>query len=162
MNQIYIFFRFLIFSQQCKKKLFFPKMQEEILMKVKQLIQNNQWVCSDIAIHNWCNKLSNQIHDRFQMYEVIHYLTLEQIENCKVVLNPDKDFIANLFKSYDPTIHSVLQDPSVTFQRELKSTQCPKCGKHNTLSCQVQKRAIDEPGRVEYTCYDCKNQWITD
>ncbi len=140
-------------------------MEHHAFVQVCEMVQQKQWNCTQENIRCWTSKLARQVNDTFQLNEVIHFVTEQQLNSNTIVLNPDRAMMAELFKNKISDVHHKLQDPSVTFEKDLKCTQCPRCKKFNTLSVQSQRRSIDEPGRVDYQCLDCpdtKNRWHTD
>jgi DNA-directed RNA polymerase subunit M/transcription elongation factor TFIIS len=136
-------------------------MEQTAFLQVCEIVEKNKWNCNETDIRFWVSKLARQVNDVFQLNEVIHFVTEEQINTHTIVLNPDRAMMASLFKNKISPLHHQLQDPSVTFEKDLKNTQCQRCKKFNTLSIQSQKRAIDEPGRNDYQCLDCKHRWFT-
>jgi DNA-directed RNA polymerase subunit M/transcription elongation factor TFIIS len=134
-------------------------MEQTALVQICEMVHKKKWNCNESNIRGWVAKLVRQINDVFQLNEVIHFVTEEQINNNVIVLNPDRAMIAVLFKNI-MNVSQKFQDPNVTFGKDLKNTQCPKCKGFNTLSVQAQTRAIDEPGRWDYECLDpCRHRW---
>jgi DNA-directed RNA polymerase subunit M/transcription elongation factor TFIIS len=111
-------------------------------------------------INDWVIKVLNKVNDRFQLEEVIYFVTAEEILKGIVNLNPDRSSMIQQFHSVTVSENSSLQTPEETFGKRLLSPQCIKCKGYNTISMQRQARSIDEPGRTDFQCLDrCGHAW---
>ena len=134
----------------------------DLVSKVTKLANDKNWHVSSEVISKWCTRIQQKVDD-FQMTEILHYLTKEQLESHKIdneILNPDKAYTRKLFEE-SPEDVKKFQEPSVTFQQEATAFKCPKCHEKKGSPMQEQKRASDEPGRIIYICRGCEHQWMT-
>lgn len=126
------------------------------------LIVTRKWVVDTRTKDKWLERLRPLKVDRFQVEEVLHFLTLEQLTHNVVNLNPDKDYVHGLFANKPIIVNTHLQSPSVTFNTEKTGFQCPNCRQFKGCPMHEQHRASDEPGRTRYLCSNCDTQWFTD
>jgi DNA-directed RNA polymerase subunit M/transcription elongation factor TFIIS len=131
---------------------YFSKMLNEATAEITKLVAERKWGCDPACIQKWVSKVVNQVNDRFQMHEVIHFVTEQQIQKCEVVLNADKLYTKSQFETKGATTNPKLQKPAETFQKELRGKQCPICKNPNVPHFHEQKRSSDEPGTDSYIC----------
>lgn len=139
-------------------------LQNSLIFKVQALNQKKNWELSDQVLTKWANRLHKQKVDHFQIDEILHYATKEQVEKNMVdneILNSDKLFMRKLCLQNPVTITKVYQDPSVTFGQESEAFLCLKCKKMTGSPMPEQRRTSDEPMRVVYFCRFCEHIWFT-
>ncbi len=119
---------------------------------VHKLVNQHKWNCDHVCIQKWVSKVINQVNDRFQMHEVVHFVNEHQIQKCEVVLNADKLCTKAQFETNSATTNPNLRKPGETFEKELLGKQCPRCKNPNVPHYHEQKRSIDEPGTDSYMC----------
>jgi len=146
------------------------------LLKRKMAQENwNPDVLPPEKIKNWCEKLNEHMYHytslsilQFQLDELIHYLTIDDILNGIIPSKSEHSYVIALYKQQSDTevqsgvsdIHKKLQSPDITFGQILKSAACLRC-KHETTLITAQKRSPDEPQQYFHQCknINCRFQW---
>jgi DNA-directed RNA polymerase subunit M/transcription elongation factor TFIIS len=97
----------------------------------------------------------------FQLDEILHYVTLEDIHTNVVGLNRDYEFTKELFLQHPEEAEDPrLQTPDETFGENTGSQRCPVCKGTDTVTMSRQVRCADEP-TSEYVYCVCGHKWRT-
>jgi DNA-directed RNA polymerase subunit M/transcription elongation factor TFIIS len=138
-------------------------------------MKKEKWSVPPEKIKLWFEKVNEHMsHYRsfsvlqFQLDEIFHYLTLEELTNTIVPSKSEHNYVIQLYKSQSEAEIQLgmadhnknLQSPDVTFKQVLTSALCPKC-KHEATSMTIQKRSADEPSQYFHECKNtnCKWKW---
>ena len=102
--------------------------------------------------------------EMFQLQEILHYATREDVLSNRVGLNRDCQHTEALFLASDYNMEcdqiARLQSPEETFHGDVRSVICPKCHGSNTTTVSIQTRSSDEPTGEQIFC-PCKHSWTT-
>lgn len=150
------------------KKMLFPIISTKIQEKfdIKDGLTNEQiglWCSKACSVLNLYKQLSVA---EFQLKEVLHYVTVEDIINLNVRVKSDEENIKKLFieKTMPESTNKCsnnLQSPEQTFGEEIKSDPCPKCKSTKTITMAMQRRSADEPVSYYSQCFVCSMRWRT-
>lgn len=103
--------------------------------------------------------------------EMLHYVTLEDIRSGVVRLHQDQERLRTMYSEYfhhgnpdgnrppQTGVHPCIRVPEETFDRKIDSKKCPRCLSTDTITIQMQKRSIDEPGSYFSQCVQCNHRW---
>lgn len=126
---------------------------------VEQALANKPWreQVTPEQRQRWQQKLAS-VKTAFQLEEILHYVTLEQVQNGEVSLQSEYDY---LVRNYQPTLttHQPLKTPEETFGEKIATRPCPKCHSRDTGFFAVQMRSADEPVSYLHYCNTCKHNW---
>lgn len=108
-------------------------------------------------IQLWQQKLAS-VKTASQLEEVLHYVTLEQVQNGDVPLQSEYDY---LVREYKPALatRQPLKTPEDTFGEKTATRPCPKCHSRDTGFFAIQMRSADEPTSYLHYCNTCKHNW---
>lgn len=99
----------------------------------------------------------------FQLQEIMHYLTLENIEKMEIPVNPELAYVGKMYMETefkdDIECHGRLQTPEETFGEDIETPPCRKCKDTNIAIIPIQKRSADEPTSYYYQCRKCNHRW---
>jgi DNA-directed RNA polymerase subunit M/transcription elongation factor TFIIS len=130
-----------------------------------QLLRDRGWK-RDKKLDEWADKVVRHMSHhtsisvvRFQLEEICHYLSEEDVNNKVVPLQNEHKFTALLYKEMDTTTAFTLQTPDETFGEHVDGTVCVNCKKTNVISMAIQKRSPDEPTSYFHQCPDCNARW---
>jgi DNA-directed RNA polymerase subunit M/transcription elongation factor TFIIS len=150
--------------------------QEEIARRdlsrtlLTRKVQEEEWNVSRSVMDQWILKVNlHMAHYRsfsvvqFQLEELIHYLTLDQLQNIIIPANSEQQCVIDMYKTMETEVevptHQLLQDPEVTFGEKIKSPPCRKCKATNIATIPIQTRSSDEPTSYYYQCRQCNHRW---
>lgn len=131
-------------------------------------ITANAWVVPLATRTQWLNNLQRRIAQHrtpdvalFQIQEIVHYLTLDQLLNGTIPVKAEYEVVKKLYHELesrkDPRVLELergLQDPSCTFGENIKAILCKACGGECRMQAR-QKRAADEPTSYMIECKSC-------
>lgn len=142
---------------------------------IQKKIQDKGWDVKPEVVTQWLQKLQRYVSHyknlaviRWQLEEIIHYLTLNQLQQLKIPSNGEHDCVVNHFRQLGPlqsssrteqSLQTRLQAPEETFGEKIETAPCGKCGGTNVTSLAIQTRSADEPTSYYYQCRDCNARW---
>ncbi len=95
----------------------------------------------------------------FQLDEIMHYTTVEDIQAGTVVLNGEERQLEKLFNEFHNRERVRLQEPDTTLGTSIHVDKCVRCQSSNTLSMARQTRSVDEPMSIYVQCLTCGHRW---
>lgn len=112
---------------------------------------------TDEQVSAWLRQFETVKTD-FQREEVLHYVTLEQVQTGVISLQSEYDYLVS---QYQPALATTqpLQSPEQTFGEKTVTRPCPKCRSRDTTFFIVQLRSADEPSSVVHKCGSCGHNW---
>ncbi len=100
---------------------------------------------------------------RFQLDEITHYVTKQQILDGEVPNKPEQQYLIEMYRQHCVTHQAIshLQSPVETFGQAVKGIICRKCRRSEATMQAIQTRSADEPTSYYYQCKDssCNHRW---
>lgn len=129
----------------------------KVITDMKNKCKRKKWRVSQNIIENWsaktCQILMLYKTDslaKFKLEEIMHYVSIKDLRECKVETQKDETVLKELFKQNQlespKSNNTALQLPEETFMQHIKGVTCPKCRScENTITYSLQTRSADEP-----------------
>ena len=128
-------------------------------MSGRKVLDSKPWrkEVSDEQVEAWLVKLQS-IKTEFQLEEVLHYVTLEQVQQGYVPSQPEYEYLT---RQYQPTSSTSqpIQTPEKTFGEKIVNRPCPRCHSTETGFLAAQLRSADEPTSYLFKCETCGYNW---
>lgn len=140
---------------------------------LNQKIKTAQWIFTENQT-DICRAWVNKVYEytlhypslsvmQFQLEELLHYLTLQDLLQLKISANSEYQYVAKLYLEKGESVMQIsdnqayLQNPDVTFGEKVPSAICIRCKKSEATMQMRQTRSADEPSDYFFECKDTLN-----
>lgn len=149
-----------------------PFSLEECSNILKQLLNHkNDKTQGDMkGLDNWIKKVHGYTNHynsldviHFQLSEICHYVTVNDIAEGKIPLQRDKSYVKQMYvqKRLNDEEDKLYQKPYETFGEKVHGMKCinKHCNQSDVVICPIQTRSSDEPTSYFYECRNCNRKW---